>query len=288
MPPELTPSDARLREVVIEPPRGYLSVDWKEVWRYRSLFWVLAWRDIAVRYKQTILGVLWAVLQPLITMVVFTVIFNRLAKIDSGDGTPYPVFLYVGLILWQFYSATLSNAANSITGNAALIQKVYFPRLIIPATAVMTGLVDMAISAAVLAILMACYHFAPHVNGLLILPWLVVTATLSSMGAGLVLAALNVKYRDIRHALPFVIQILMYVTPVIYPVRFLDPYPIVKHLSLWLNPISGTIAVARESLLSPGQVDPYLVVSTTLATIMLFVCGIVFFRQAEKDFADVM
>lgn len=221
-------------EFVIAPPKRWLSINWKELWRYRDLFLVLAWRDILVRYKQTVLGVLWAVFQPVVMMVVLTFIFNRMAKIESGDGTPYPIFLYVGLLLWQYYSTTLTNASNSMVANAGMIQKIYFPRLIVPATAATTGLVDFAISSAVLACMMIYYGFIPHLTGILILPVLLFCVIMSAMGVGMFLSAINVKYRDVRYVVPFFIQIMMYVTPVIYPVKMLDGHPIIKGLMLWL------------------------------------------------------
>jgi lipopolysaccharide transport system permease protein len=275
-------------ELVIAPPRRLLSVNWKELWRYRDLFLVLAWRDIAVRYKQTTLGILWALFQPLVTMIVFTFIFNRMANIGSGDGTPYPVFLYVGLMFWQYYSGTLTNASNSMISNAALIQKVYFPRLIVPATAATTGLIDLAISAVILVGLMFYYGVAPHLVGLLILPVLVGCAVLSSLGLGLLLASLNIKYRDVRYALPFFIQILMYVSPVIYPVKMLDHFPVIKGLMLWLNPMAGVITNARAGLLGQGAVDFSVLGISLLMSLVYFVGGLYYFRCTERYFADII
>lgn len=275
-------------ELVIAPPRRLLSVNWKELWRYRDLFLVLAWRDIAVRYKQTTLGILWALFQPLVTMLVFTFIFNRMANIGSGDGTPYPVFLYVGLMFWQYYSGTLTNASNSMISNAALIQKVYFPRLIVPATAATTGLIDLAISAVILVGLMLFYGVVPHLVGLLILPVLVGCAVLSSLGLGLLLASLNIKYRDVRYALPFFIQILMYVSPVIYPVKMLDHFPVIKGLMLWLNPMAGVITNARAGLLGQGAVDFSVLGISLLMSLVYFVGGLYYFRCTERYFADII
>lgn len=274
-------------EVIITPPKGLLRINWTELWRYRDLFVVLAWRDVAVRYKQTLLGVLWAVLQPVITMVIFTFIFNRMAKIESGDGTPYPIFLFVGLLLWQYYSSTLTNAANSMVTNTQLIQKVYFPRLVIPATAATTGLVDSGIAAVILVGMMAYYGFVPHLTGMLLLPVILLGTVLCSMGGGLFLAALNVKYRDVRYALPFFIQILMYVTPVIYPVQMLETHPAAKTAMLWLNPMSGLIAAAREALLGGGGVDMRSLGISLLTSIIYAVIGLYYFRSTERFFADI-
>lgn len=274
-------------EFVIAPPKRWLSINWKELWRYRDLFLTLAWRDIAVRYKQTALGVLWAVFQPFVTMIVFTFIFNRIAKIESGDSTPYPIFLYVGLLLWQYYSNTLTNASNSMVSNAGLIQKIYFPRLIVPATAATTGLVDLAISSVILAGMMAYYGYIPHLNGILILPILLVCTILSALGAGMFLAAINVKYRDVRYALPFFIQIMMYVTPVIYPVKMLDNHPVIKTLMLWLNPISGVITNARAGVLGQGSIDWSILGISLFMSFVFFACGLYYFRNTERYFADI-
>lgn len=275
-------------EFIISPPKRWLSINWHELWRYRDLFLVLAWRDISVRYKQTALGVIWAIFQPFITMIVFTFIFNHIASISSGDGTPYPVFLYVGLLLWQYYSGTLTNASNSMVNNSSLIQKVYFPRLIVPAAAAITGLIDLAIAAVILAAMMAYYGIMPHITGLLLLPVLLIISVLSAMGMGLLLASLNIKYRDVRFALPFFIQILMYVTPVIYPVSMLDRYPVVKELMLWLNPISGVISSARAGLLGQGSIDFGILGIALLMSIVYFVAGLYYFRSTERYFADIV
>jgi lipopolysaccharide transport system permease protein len=274
-------------EYSITPPRGLVRVNWPELWRYRDLFLVLAWRDISVRYKQTALGVAWAVIQPVVTMVIFTFIFNRMAKIQSGDGTPYPVFLYTGQLLWQYFSGTLTNASNAMVSNASLVQKVYFPRLILPLTAATTGLVDFGVASLILAGMMVYYGLAPGLVGLLALPLLVLTAVLCSMGVGLAMASLNVKYRDVRHALPFCISILMYVTPVIYPVAMLDSHPWAKTAMVWLNPMAGVISNARAGLLgrSPFQWD--ILGISLLVSAVYFVIGLYYFRSTERFFADI-
>ncbi len=274
-------------EYVIAPPKRLPKIDWPELWRYRDLFLVLAWRDISVRYKQTALGVLWAIIQPVLTMVVFTLIFNQMAGIGSGDDTPYPIFLYTGQLFWQYFSGTLSSAAQSMVTNASLIQKVYFPRLIVPATAATTGLVDLTIAATILAAMMAYYGVAPRLLGVLVLPILVATAVLCAMGIGVFMAALNIKYRDVRYALPFVIQILMYVTPVIYPVSMLDGHPLAKALMLWLNPMSSVIANARAGLLGKGPLDGQGLVISLGMSVIYFVLGLYYFRSTERYFADI-
>ncbi|MEN6371944.1 MAG: ABC transporter permease [Armatimonadota bacterium] len=275
------------QEYLIAPPKRLIAINWKELWRYRDLFLVLAWRDISVRYKQTALGVLWAIFQPIVNMVIFTFIFNRMAGIGSGDGTPYPIFLYVGQLFWIYYSGTLTNASNSLVTNAQLIQKVYFPRLIIPATAATTGLVDLCISALILAGMMVYYGFVPSLVGIAILPVLLLTAVLSAMGLGLFLSAINVKYRDVRYALPFFIQTLMYVTPVIYPVSLLDKHPLAKGLMLWLNPISGVISNARAGILGKSPVQWDVLAISLSVSIAFFLFGLYYFRSTERYFADI-
>jgi lipopolysaccharide transport system permease protein len=275
-------------EYTIKPPGRFLSVDFGELWRFRDLFLVLAWRDITVRYKQTVLGILWAILQPVVTMIVFTFIFNRVGRIESGDATPYPIFLYVGLLLWHYYSMTLTNASNSLVTHQNMLQKIYFPRLILPTTAATTGLVDFAISSLILAAMMAYYGFRPPVTGLLVLPLLLICVVLSALGLGFFLAAINVKYRDVRHALPFFIQLLMYVSPVIYPVKMLDKYVAIKTLMLWLNPVSGVITNARAALLGQGHFDWGIMAISVLASCVYFVIGLYYFRNTERYFADIV
>ncbi len=275
-------------EYTIEPPKRWLSINWKELYRYRDLFLVLAWRDIAVRYKQTGLGVLWALLQPILTMVVFTFIFNTMAGLDSGDTTPYPIFLYVGQIFWTYFSIALTNASNSMVGNAALISKIYFPRLIVPATAITTGLVDFAISALVLVALMVYYGFKPSLAGILILPLLIICVVMHALGIGLYLAAINVKYRDVRYIVPFFINIMMYVTPVIWPVTKLDGHPLIKTIMLWLNPITGVITNARGAILGRSPVDWPVLGISLLMSFVFFVLGLYYFRNTERYFADIV
>jgi lipopolysaccharide transport system permease protein len=274
-------------EFTISPPARYVRINWPELWRYRDLFLVLAWRDISVRYKQTVLGVLWAVLQPVTTMVIFTFIFNRMAGIQSGDGTPYPIFLYTGLLFWTYFSSTLTNASQSMTANASLVQKVYFPRLILPATAATTGLVDFAIALVILAGMMVWYGFMPGWIGLLTFPILVLTSVMCAMGLGLFLAAINVKYRDVRYALPFFINIMMYVTPVIYPVSMLDKHPWAKTLMTWLNPMSGVISNVRAGILGNSPFDWAVLGISFLVSIVYLIIGLHTFRSTERYFADI-
>ena len=273
--------------IEISPPRRLTRIDWHELWRFRDLFLVLAWRDISVRYKQTALGVIWAVLQPLTTMVIFSFIFNRMAGIESGDGTPYPLFLYTGQLIWLYFSNTVTHASNSLVANASLVQKIYFPRLILPATAAITGFVDFFIALVILAGMMIWYGFAPGLTGLLLFPVLLLTSVMCSMGIGLFLSAINVKYRDVRHALPFLIQTLMYVTPVIYPVSMLDNYPWAKIAMTWLNPMSGVVSNARAGLLGNSDFDWSAMWISMLMSFVYLVIGLRYFRSTERYFADI-
>jgi len=285
-------SEARIlsmpsKESIIEPPKKIIHIEWRELWAYRDLFLVLAWRDISVRYKQTLLGVLWVILQPVMTMAVFTFIFNRMAGIESGDGTPYPVFLYTGLLLWQYFSSTVNNSAQSMVANASLIQKVYFPRLIIPATSVTTAFVDLAVSSAILVLMMAYYGFMPQLVGVAIIPLLLLIVTFTALGVGLFLASLNVKYRDVRYALPFFINIGLYITPVIYPASMLDKYPVVKTLFLCLNPMAGVINGARAGLLGRSPIEWGALAVSLFVGIVYFLLGLLYFRRTESYFADI-
>jgi lipopolysaccharide transport system permease protein len=274
-------------EFTISPPKRLARVNWPELWRYRDLFLVLAWRDISVRYKQTVLGVLWAVLQPVATMVIFSFIFNRMAGIESGDGTPYPIFLYTGQLFWQYFSGTLTSASQSLLDNAGLVQKVYFPRLVLPATAATTGLVDFVIASAILGGMMVWYGFIPSWFGVLALPVLLLTSILCAMGLGMFLAAINVKYRDVRHALPFCISILMYITPVIYPVSMLDKYSWAKTAMTWLNPMAGVITNARAGILGNSPIDWPMLGIALVTSLVYFAIGLRVFRSTEQYFADI-
>jgi lipopolysaccharide transport system permease protein len=275
-------------EYQIVPPKAGIHFDWREFWRYRDLFVVLSWRDLAVRYKQSVVGIGWALFQPMITMLIFTFIFNRVAKISSGDQTPYPIFVYVGLLYWQFYSGTLLKASEAMVAGAPLIQKVYFPRLIIPASTALTGIVDMGFASIVLAGLMLYFGYWPHLLGIAIAPLLVLCCLLNSLGQGLFCSAMNIKYRDVRYALPFFVQILMYVTPVIYPVQMLDRQPILKGLMIWLNPMTGIISCARASFLGNSQIDFSLLGISFLVSAIYLVLGLLYFGRTERYFADIV
>jgi len=268
---------------VIEPKTGWVPVDFKEIWNYRELLYFLTKRDIKVRYKQTVLGGLWAIIQPAFTMLVFTLFFGRLAKIPS-DGLPYPIFVYAGLLPWTYFANAVSASGNSLVGSANLITKVYFPRIVVPASAALAGLLDFFIALFVLAGLMIYYQFVPG-WGILLFPFLVALTFLCAVGVGLWLSALNVQYRDIRYAIPFLIQVWMFVSPVIYPVS------LVKGNYQWLlalNPMGGVIHAYRASLLGHQPIDWSLLGLSTLIILALFLGGLYYFRRMEKVFADVV
>ncbi|MFA5995934.1 MAG: ABC transporter permease [Patescibacteria group bacterium] len=268
---------------VITPPTTLLSLNIKEFWRFRELFYIFVWRDVKVRYKQTMLGIAWAVFQPLVTMLIFTVFFGNLAKIPS-DGVPYPIFVYAGLLLWNYYSVALTNISTVLVAQESIIKKVYFPRLILPLATALTPTIDLVFSFFVFIGLMFYFHFVPHVLGIVIMPVLIFFTFLNAAGLGLFLSSLNVKYRDVQYIVPFFIQILLFVTPVIYPVSMIPA----KYTWLaWLNPMAGIITTARATLLG-GPIQFWPVVFTIGLCLFLFLFGIVFFRKTERFFADIL
>lgn len=268
---------------VIEPKKGWVPVDFKEIWQYKELLYFLTKRDIKVRYKQTVLGGLWAIIQPAFTMIVFTLFFGRLAKMPS-DGIPYPIFVYAGLLPWTYFANAVSNSGNSLVGSANLITKIYFPRIIVPMSAALAGLLDFFVALFVMAILMIYYKFMIGI-GILLFPVLVAITFLCAVGTGLWLSALNVQYRDIRYVIPFLIQIWMFVSPVIYPVSMAEG----KYYWLFLlNPMSGVINAYRASILGHIPIDWPLLGLSTGITLLIFLSGLYYFRRMEKVFADVV
>jgi homopolymeric O-antigen transport system permease protein len=272
-----------MQELLIEPGRTEKNY-WSDLWRYRELFYILAWRDINVRYKQTAIGVAWAILRPLLAMLIFTVVFGRIAKMPS-NGIPYPILVFAAMLPWQFFSNPLSEASNSLIGNTQLISKVYFPRLIIPAGAVITSFVDLLISAVLLGLLMIWFRFLPDWR-LLALPLFGLLAFLAALGPGLLLTALNVKFRDFRYVVPFIVQFGLFISPVGFSS---DVIPANWRLLYSLNPIVGVIdgfrwAICRGA--SPIYL-PGFALSMLVITVFLFL-GIWYFRKVEKTFADVI
>lgn len=270
--------------MVIAPPKGWLDIDLKELWAYRELAYYFVWRDIKVRYKQTVIGIVWAIFQPLFAMIVFTVFFGKLAKMPS-DGVPYPVFVYVGLVLWNYFSFGLTHAGGSVVSNAGMIQKIYFPRLIIPISSSLVGLVDFFFASAALAVLMAVYGYRPHLSGIIYIPLLLCITFLSSVGIGCFLAALNVKYRDVQFVIPFFIQMLMFLTPVIYPISMVGQK---YKVFMVLNPMSAVIESARGVILGIRGIEWHLLSVAIVVSACLFAGGVMYFRRTEKYFADII
>ena len=270
--------------VTIEPSKSWVALNLRDLWAYRELLYFLTWRDVKVRYKQTLLGVAWAILQPLLTMLISTLVFGRLGGFGARtEGIPYPIFVYAGLLPWTFFSNAVTTSGNSLVGSANLITKVYFPRMIIPGAAVAAGLVDFFIAFVLLIGLMLYYKVALTWNLLVFLP-LVLLTTLLAIAVGMWLSALNVKYRDIRFALPFIIQLWMFVSPVFYPSNIL---PEKWRLVFTLNPLTGIIDGFRSSLFGRPTNWTALGVSA-LITILLLVYASYSFRRMEKTFADIV
>ena len=266
----------------IKPSRGWVSLRLNELWEYRELLYFLVWRDIKVRYKQTALGALWAVLQPVMTMLVFSIFFGRLAKVPS-DGIPYPVFVYTALLPWQLFAFALTESANSLVGSQNLIKKVYFPRLVVPISSVLAGVVDFAISFVVLLGLMAYYGIRPT-GAVLVLPLFVIFAVAAALSVGLWLSALNVQFRDVRYTIPFLTQFWMFATPVAYPSSLVPEHwrPL-----LGLNPMAGVVSGFRWALLGQRNAPGPLLWVSIAAVVLLLIGGLMYFRRMESTFADV-
>jgi lipopolysaccharide transport system permease protein len=270
-------------DLVIEPGRSKKNY-WNDLWRFRELFLFLAWRDILVRYKQTAIGLAWSLIRPFLTMIVFTVIFGRLAKLPSG-GVPYPILVYAAMLPWQFFSTSFTDASNSLLSNANMLTKIYFPRLIIPVSTVIVNLVDFLISFVILVGLMIWYHVTPSWS-ILFLPFFLFLAILTSLGAGIYVAALNVKYRDFKYIVPFVVQFGLYVSPVGFSSNLV---PEKWRLLYSINPMVGIIDGFRWSILG-GKSQIYLpgMILSIAFILFLLILGIVYFRKMEKSFADII
>ena len=269
--------------IVIEPSKHWVPIRLAELWSYRELLYFLTWRDVKVRYKQTLLGAAWAILQPLLTMLIFTLLFGRLAGMPSG-GVPYPAFAYGGLLIWTFFANSVTNSGNSLVSSSHLITKIYFPRLIIPAAAVAAGLVDLALAFIVQVGLMIYYHVALSWR-LAMIPVLVAMATLLALGVGMWLSALNVKYRDIRYAIPFLIQLWMFASAVIYPFNML---PVKWQRIVMLNPVIGIVENFRVALFAHQSFNWKLLAITAVETMIILTYSAFSFRRMEKHFADIV
>jgi len=267
----------------IEPSRGWFSLRLADLWEYRGLLYFLVWRDVKVRYKQTVIGTAWVILQPLITMMIFTVIFSYLAKMPS-DGLPYPIFAYTALLPWTYFSSALNRGVNSLVGEGHLIEKVYFPRLIIPISGVLSSLVDFVFAFLVLLGMLLWFGITPTWK-LLTFPLFLFLALLTALAVGLWLAPLNVRYRDVAYAIPFLIQIWMYASPVVYPVSLV---PEKWRFLYGLNPLVGVIEGFRWALLAKNNPALDAIGVSTFVVLILLCGGVVFFKRMEKTFADVI
>lgn len=255
----------------------------KEFWQYRELFYFFIWRDVKVRYKQTVLGALWAVIQPFSTMIVFTIFFGKFAKMPS-EGVPYPVFSYSALVPWTFFAGAVGNSGNSLIGNSDLLTKVYFPRFAIPASAALSGIVDFFIASLILFGIMIFYHI-PFSWSLMFWPILVIPLIILSLGLGMVFSSLNVRYRDIKYTIPFIIQVLLFITPIIYPISILpERY---QRLAA-LNPLTGIIEAFRSTVIPNKNVDFLLLAVSITVSLLIFLLGLAYFRKTEKEFADIV
>jgi len=269
-------------QVIIQPKKGISLGSVKEILQYRELLFTLALRDIKVRYKQTVIGGLWAIIQPLMTMVIFSFFFGKIAKIPS-DGIPYPVFSYSGLILWTYFSGAVSAASNSVIGSAGLISKVYFPRIIIPLASTLVGLLDYMIAGVIVFGLMMYFGYMPSLQ-ITLIPIIIIVSWITASGLGFWFSALNVKYRDVRYVVPFFIQLLMYATPVIYPLSVSGNY---KWLVM-LNPLSGLMEGHRTMILGHQPIPWEMIGFSAVISLILFTSGIMYFKSVERYLADII
>ncbi len=276
-------SSANFPVVVIEPSQGWISVNLAELLQYRELVFFLAWRDVKVRYKQTVLGAMWAVLQPVITMVIFSIFLGRLAKVPS-DGVPYPIFAFTALVPWTLFATGLTQASNSLVNGANLLRKVYFPRLVMPIASVLVGVVDFVLAFVVLVAMMLAYGFVPS-RALVVIPGLLLLTIMTSLGAGLWLAAFNVRFRDVRYVIPFLVEIWLLATPIAYPSSLLsDSWRQVYAI----NPMVGVVEGFRWALLGTDTAPGAMVLVSTVASALLLVSGVFVFRRMERNLADVV
>lgn len=280
----VTTQETPLPHLRIQPSKGWVSLKLHELWEYRELLYFLTWRDIKVRYKQTVLGAAWAVLQPFMTMVVFSLFFGGLAQIPS-DGVPYPIFAYAALVPWTFFASGLSNSSNSLVGSANLIKKVYFPRLTIPIATVLSGAVDFVIAFLVLLAMMLVYGILPTIN-VIILPLFVLLAFVTSLGVGLWLSAMNVQFRDVRYTVPFITQFWLFITPIAYPSSLIENE--LLRAIYGINPMAGVVEGFRWALLGTDSAPGPVIFVSSVAAVLLFISGLFYFRRMEKTFADVV
>jgi lipopolysaccharide transport system permease protein len=276
-------SIARVPTMVIQPTKGLFHLELGALWQYRELLYFLAWRDIKARYAQTVFGIGWAIIQPLFTMVIFTVIFGKFAKMPS-DGLPYPIFAYVALIPWTYFARSVERSGNSLVSGADLVKKVYFPRLILPISATIGGLLDFIISFVVLLGMMAWYGFRPN-WGMLALPFFLLLILITALSVSLWLSSLNTRYRDIVYVIPFLMQVWMYASPVVYPVSVV---PERWRLLYSLNPMTGVIEGFRWALLGKKSPDFVIMALSMIAVLFIFLAGLIYFKRTERTFADIL
>jgi len=276
-------SQARLPTVVIEPREALFNLNLYALWEYRELLYFLVWRDIKIRYKQTVIGAGWAILQPLMTMVIFTVVFGNFAKVPS-DGLPYPIFAYTALLPWTYFAQAINRSSESLVSNTNLISKIYFPRLIIPISAALAPLVDFGIAFVILLGMMAWFGISPN-WGILSLPLFLLLATMTALAVSLFLSALNVKYRDVRYTIPFIVQVWMFASPVAYPISLV---PEKWRLLYSLNPMAGVIEGFRWALLGKSSPDFAVMAVSAVVVLILLLGGLVYFKKMERTFADVI
>lgn len=279
-----SPGEAAAAPIIrVEPSRGWVSLKLKELWAYRELMYFLVWRDVKVRYKQTVLGAAWAIIQPVFTMIVFSLFFGKLAKMPS-DGIPYPIFTFVALVPWTFFANGLSQASNSLVGSANLITKVYFPRLAIPIASVLAGVIDFVLAFIILLCMMLYYGIAPTIN-IFWLPFLFALVFVISLGASLWLSALNVQFRDVRYVIPFLTQFWLFATPIAYPSSLLaEPW----RTLYGINPMVGVIEGFRWALLGAKTAPGPVVIVSSMVALGVLIGGALYFRRMEKSFADIV
>jgi homopolymeric O-antigen transport system permease protein len=271
--------------LVLKPRTGWRSVDFREMWEYRELLGFFVWRDVKVRYRQTALGIAWAVLQPLSAMLIFTVLFNRVGGIQSGTTTPYPLFAYSGLVAWTFFANAVAQASNSLVASGFLISKAYFPRAFIPIGSIGALLVDLLLGLTLVIALFIWYHWPVSAN-IVQLPLFILGAFLAAGGVGLVLSALSARFRDVKYVVPFLVQMWMFITPVIYPSSLMQRSRVLSRI-MTVNPMSGMVNGFRHSLLG-DPADWRLIGLAFVVSITLFVGGLYFFRRLEREFADIL
>lgn len=271
------------KNIIIIESGKKLKHYWREIWIYRELFYFFVWRDFKVRYKQTLLGTAWAIFKPIIATIIFTLLFHRLAGFESGQ-IPYPLFVLSGVLIWNFFSEGLSASSQSLIQNAGLVSKIYFPRIIIPSSSVLRGIVDLFVSLIIFIFLSVYYNFYPHMT-LILFPVVLVYAIFTSIGPALLFSSLSVKYRDIAQILPFFIQLMMWISPVGYSS---SKIPQNYEFIYWLNPMAGVIELSRFCLLGSNSADMNYILISVSSAILIFILGFISFNQLEKEFADVI